>query len=144
MGRGRSSKNRKCKRRASRTPSPSPSVLPSDEVMGVTAPQATQATRSRKNQKVRRLSSPERVMSSALSKLEAKNVPKKGTGLAALATFITTRGSAESSAANLEAHNGLKGGAKRPKAKNGTRSAITVRAEFFFFVFIMLSIFAAV
>jgi len=118
MANSKSSKSQKGKRRASRTPSPNP--LSSDDAMEVPA---TQPSRSRK--KLRRQSSPERVMGSVLSK--ATKLPKKGAGLAALAALVATRGPADSTAAKEETNKGMKPGAKRPKAKNGTRSAVSVR-----------------
>lgn len=75
--------------------------------------------------KPRRQSSPERVMGSVLSK--ATKRPKKGTGLAALVALVATRGREGSTAAKEETNKGLKNAAKRPKAKNRTRSAVTVR-----------------
>jgi len=114
MANSKSSKSEKGKRRASRTPSPHP--LSSDDVMELPA---TQPTRSRK--KLRRQSSQERVMGSVLSK-----ATKKGTGLAALVALVATRGPVGSTEAKEETIRGMKTGAKRPKAKNGTRSNITV------------------
>jgi len=120
MANNKSSKSQKGKRRASRTPSPNP--LSSDDAMEVPA---TQPSRSRSRKKLRRQSSPERVMGSVLSK--ATKLPKKGAGLAALAALVATRGPADSTAAKEETNKGMKPGAKRPKAKNGTRSAVSVR-----------------
>jgi hypothetical protein len=117
MANSKSSKSQKGKRRASRTPSPHP--LSSDDAMELPA---TQPSRSRK--KLRRQSSQERVMGSVLSK--ATKLPKKGTGLAALVALVATRGPAGSTAAKEETNRGMKTGAKRLKAKNGTRSAVTV------------------
>jgi hypothetical protein len=117
MANSKSSKSQKGKRHASRTPLPNP--LSSDDAMEVPA---TQPSRSRSRKKLRRQSSPERVMGSVLSK--ATKLPKKGAGLAAL---VATRGPADSTAAKEETNKGMKPGAKRPKAKNGTRSAISVR-----------------
>jgi hypothetical protein len=153
MANGKSSKKGKGKRRASRTPSPdllSESLESSDDAtMDVPATQpsrshkkprhqssperssdeatmevpVTQPSRSRK--KPRRQSSPERVMGSVLSK--ATKRPKKGTGLAALVALVATRGQEGSTAAKEETNKGLKNAAKRPKAKNRARSAVTVR-----------------
>jgi hypothetical protein len=83
---------------------------------------ATQPLRSRK--KPRLQSSPDRVIGSVLSK--ATKRPKKGTGLAALVALVATRGREGSTAAKEETNKGLKNAARRPKAKNRTRSAVTV------------------
>jgi hypothetical protein len=120
MANGKSSQKRKGKRRASHTPSPDLLFKSSDEAtMEVSA---TQPSLSRK--KPRCQSSPERVMGSFLSK--ATKRLKKGTGLAALVTLVATRGREGSTAAKDETNKGLKNVAKRSKAKNQTRSAVTV------------------
>ena len=80
---------------------------------------ATQPSCSRK--KPRHQSSLERVMGSKATKR-----PRKGTGLAALAALVATRGREGSTAAKEETNKGLKNAAKRPKAKNRTRSAVIV------------------
>jgi len=85
---------------------------------------ATQPT-ARSRKKLRRQSSPERVMGSVLSK--ATKLPKKGTGLAALVALVSTCGSEGSTAVKEETNRGMKTGTKRPKAKDGSRSATTVR-----------------
>lgn len=128
MANGRLSKNQKGKRRASRTPSPHSLSSDDSDAMPVELP-ATQPTRSRK--KLRRQSSPERVMGSVLSK--ATKLPKKGTGLAALVALVATRGPAGSTAAKVETNRGMKTGGKRPKAKNNTRSNISVRSLTLYF-----------
>ena len=79
---------------------------------------------SRLHKKPRRQSSSERVMGSVLSK--ATKRPKKGTGLAALVALVATREREGSTAAKEETNKELKNAAKRPKAKNQTRSAVTV------------------
>jgi hypothetical protein len=127
MANGKSSKSQKGKRRASRTPSPDPLALSSDDAMELPATQPT-ARRSRK--KLRHQSSQERVMGSALSK--ATKLPKKGAGLAALVALVSTRGPAGSTAAKEETNRGMKTGAKRLKAKDGSRSATTVRYHWAF------------
>jgi hypothetical protein len=121
MANGKSSKNGKGKRRASHTPSPNLSSSESEATMGVPATQPS-LTHSRK--KPRRQSSPERVMGSVLSK--ATKRPKKGSGLAALVALVATRGREGSTAAKGETNKGLRNAAKRPKAKNRTRSAVIV------------------
>jgi hypothetical protein len=83
---------------------------------------ATQPSCSYK--KPRRQSSPERVVGSVLSK--ATKRPKNGTGLAALVALVATRGKEGSTAAKEETNKGLKNTAKRFKAKNRTRSTVTV------------------
>ena len=150
MANGKSSKS-KGKRRASRTPSADLLSGSSDEaVMEVPATQnsrsrkkprlqssperssdeatmevpATQPSGSRLRKMPRRQSSSERVMGSVLSK--ATKRPKKGTGLAALVALVATRGREGSTAAKEETNKGLKNAAKRPKAKNRTRSAVIV------------------